>query len=55
MQCSKESLYSITLVGDRQHRLRHLDAERPRRLQVDGKLELAALSGYLRAKGRRRQ
>jgi hypothetical protein len=43
------------LVGDRQHRLRHLDAERPRRLQVDGKLELAALSGYLRAKGRRRQ
>jgi hypothetical protein len=31
------------LVGDREHVLRHLDAERPRRLQVDGEIELGCL------------
>jgi hypothetical protein len=42
------------LVSDGEHRWRHLDAERSRRLKVGDKLELAALSGYVRAKGRRR-
>ena len=41
------------LVGDREHVLRYLDAERSRRLQVDGELELGRLQhrqvGGLRA------
>jgi hypothetical protein len=43
------------LVGEREQHRGHLDAKRSRRLKVDDKLELATLSGYVRAKGRRRQ
>ena len=43
------------LVGEREQPRGHLDAKRSRRLKVDDELELAALSGYVRAKGRRRQ
>jgi hypothetical protein len=39
------------LVGEREQPRGHLDAKRSRRLKVDDELELAALSGYVRAKG----
>src|SRR6266704_4556239 len=38
------------LVGKREQPRGHLDAKRSRRLKVDDELELAALSGYVRAK-----
>jgi hypothetical protein len=43
------------LVGEREQSRGRLDVKRSRRLKVDDELELAALSGYLRARGQRRQ
>ena len=43
--------YSITSSASESSPGGHLDAKRSRRLKVDDELELAALSGYVQAKG----
>jgi len=55
LRCSKERRYSITSSASESSPGGHLDVKRSRRLKVDDELELAVLSGYVRAEGRRRQ